>query len=72
LPVNIQQLLTGVLSQYRRRGIAIALKVKTITYAREHGFRRIFTNSSNPAMQALNTKLGFRSGPWRVYLQTLR
>jgi GNAT superfamily N-acetyltransferase len=70
-PFNVQQLLTGVLPHYRRRGIAIALKVKTITYAREHGFRRIFTNSSNPAMQALNAKLGFQSGPWRVYLKTL-
>jgi len=70
-PFNVQQLLTGVLPEYRRRGIALALKVKTITYAREHGFRRIFTNSSNPAMQALNAKLGFRSGPWRVYLKTL-
>jgi ribosomal protein S18 acetylase RimI-like enzyme len=71
-PFNVQQLLTGVLPEYRRRGIALALKLQTITYAREHGFRRILTNSSNPAMQALNAKLGFRSGPWRVYLKTLR
>ncbi len=70
-PYNIQQLLTGVLPQYRQRGIALALKIKTITYAREHGFHRILTNSSNPAMHALNTKLGFRSGPWLVYLKTL-
>lgn len=71
-PFNAQQLLTGVLSCYRRRGIALALKVRTLTYAREHGFLRVFTNSSNPAMQALNAKLGFRSGPWRVYLKTLQ
>jgi len=71
-PFNAQQLLTGVLPGYRRRGIALALKIKTIGYARKHGFGRLFTNSSNPAMQALNAKLGFRSGPWLVYLKTLR
>jgi len=64
--------LTGVLPEYRRRGIATALKVKTISYAREHGFRRIFTNSDNPAMKVLNAKLGFVSGPWRVYRKNLR
>ena len=71
-PFNIQQLLTGVLPRYRRRGIAIALKIKTIDYARRHSFRRILTNSSNPAMQALNAKLGFRPGPWLIFRKTLR
>lgn len=71
-PFNAQQLLTGVLSSYRRRGIALALKVQTLTYAREHGFLRVLTNSSNPAMQALNAKLGFRSGPWRVYMKAIQ
>lgn len=70
-PFNAQQCLTGVLPEYRRRGIALALKVQTLTYAREHGFRRVLTNSSNPAMQALNAKFGFRPGPWRIYLKTL-
>ena len=71
-PNIVQQCLTGVLPEYRRRGIATALKVKTISYAREHGFRRIFTNSDNPAMKVLNAKLGFVSGPWRVYRKNLR
>lgn len=70
-PHNVQQLLTGVLPECRRRGIAQALKIKTIRYACDHGFRRILTNSSNPAMRALNAKLGFRSGPWLVYHKTL-
>jgi len=70
-PSNVQQLLTGILPEYRRRGIATALKMKTIEYAHKHGFRRILTNSENPAMQALNAKLGFRPGPWFVFRKTL-
>jgi GNAT superfamily N-acetyltransferase len=67
----IQQSLTGVRAEYRRQRIALALKVKTISYARDHGFRRIFTNSGNPAMKALNKKLGFQSGPWLVFRKEL-
>jgi GNAT superfamily N-acetyltransferase len=70
-PSNAQQRLTGVLPDYRRRGIATALKINTITYARDHGFLRLLTNSDNPAMQALNAKLGFHSGPWHVYLKNV-
>jgi ribosomal protein S18 acetylase RimI-like enzyme len=68
-PVSL--FLKGVLPEYRRHGIATALKIKTITYARERGFHRLLTNSDNPAMQALNKKLGFHSGSWRVYRKAL-
>jgi hypothetical protein len=37
-PRNIQQCLTGVLREYRRRGVARALKIQTVAYAKEHGF----------------------------------
>jgi GNAT superfamily N-acetyltransferase len=66
-PSSLSQHLTGVRRAYRRQGIALALKLRTIEYAREHGFERILTNSDNPAMRALNRKLGFRAGPWLIY-----
>lgn len=66
-PDCLSQHLTGVRQDYRRRGIALALKLCTIAYARQHGFGRILSNSDNPAMQDLNRKLGFRAGPWLVY-----
>jgi ribosomal protein S18 acetylase RimI-like enzyme len=66
-PDCLSQHLTGVRLDYRRRGIALALKRHTIEYARQHDFARILSNSDNPAMQDLNRKLGFRTGPWLVY-----
>ncbi|MGC4043307.1 MAG: GNAT family N-acetyltransferase [Armatimonas sp.] len=70
-PGCMSQHLTGVRQEYRRKNIAQTLKLRTIEYARQHGFERIMTNSNNPAMQALNRKLGFRSGPWLVYTRTI-
>lgn len=70
-PGIIQQCLTGVLPLYRCRGIALALKLRTIAYCRAHGYRRLLTHSSNPAMIALNRKLNFISGPWRVFYKEL-
>ncbi len=66
-PDCLSQHLTGVRPDHRRRGIALALKLCTVEYARQHGFRRILSNSDNPVMQDLNRKLGFRTGPWLIY-----
>lgn len=66
-PDCLSQHLTGVRRAYRRQGIARALKLHTIDYAKRHGYQRILSNSDNPAMRALNKELGFRTGPWRVY-----
>jgi GNAT superfamily N-acetyltransferase len=66
-PNTLSQHLTGVRRDFRRRGIALSLKMQTIEYARHHGFERILTNSDNPAMRALNRTLGFRAGPWLIY-----
>ena len=66
-----QQHLTGVLPAYRRRGLAAALKGLVVAHARREGYRTLWTNSGNPAMRALNWKLGFRTGPWLVYHKTL-
>jgi ribosomal protein S18 acetylase RimI-like enzyme len=70
-PGNAQQCLTAVLPAYRRRGIALAMKVQVLQYARAHGYRRVLTYSANPAMRALNNRLGGRPGPWLIFRKTL-
>lgn len=55
---------TGVRRAYRRRGIATALKVHAIQYARARGVAEIFTtNDSRNPMYQLNLALGFRPQP---------
>ena len=53
---------TGVIREYRGRGIAIALKLKITEYAQNHGYSTIKTwnDSTNAPMLAVNTKLGFK------------
>lgn len=51
---------TGVLRAYRQRGLATALKVRTIEYAKATGHKYIRTgNEENNPMLMLNKKLGF-------------
>jgi ribosomal protein S18 acetylase RimI-like enzyme len=52
---------TGVLPQYRRRGIARALKLRLHAYARANGYRELHTrnNARNKAMLDLNDNLGY-------------
>ncbi len=61
-PRGLLQELTGVRREYRGKGIAFAMKLKVIEYARENGFERIKTEieSTNAPMLAINTKLGFK------------
>ena len=56
---------TAVHPAHRRRGIALALKLRTIDHARAAGYRAIATdnNAVNAGMLAINTALGFRPGP---------
>ncbi len=54
---------TRVLQSHRRRGIATALKLKTIAFAQAYGANTIQTrNKVNSPMYALNMKLGFEPG----------
>lgn len=52
--------LTGVRKEYRRKGVAKALKVRALSWARSHGIERIHTDTEedNP-MGQLNLQLGF-------------
>jgi GNAT superfamily N-acetyltransferase len=67
--------LTGVRRDYRRRGIALALKLRGIAYARAQGRPTIKTwnETNNCAMIAINDALGFVKQPaWIDFVKTLR
>lgn len=61
-PHSLYQGLTGVLREYRGKGIAVALKLKVLDWARANGFNHIrtFNASTNEGMLAINMKLGFK------------
>jgi mycothiol synthase len=50
---------TGVLSEYQRRGIASALKLHAVLYAKENNIPEIRTWGASKAMLAINEKMGF-------------
>ncbi len=62
IPGGVSHGFTGVRAEYRRRGIATALKVCAIEYAARHGFKtiRAFNRPAHSSLLALNEKLGFR------------
>lgn len=62
LPHGLTQGFTGVRRAYRRQGIATALRLREIEYAKEHGYKVIqsFNRPKQLAALALNEKLGFR------------
>jgi len=64
-PEVLSQNLTGVLREYRGRGIAMALKLQTVRYAREHGYREIRTGNDarNRPMLRINEAMEFVKQP---------
>lgn len=61
---RLYQWLTGTHRDYRRRGIATALKVMGIRMAQRKGYTEILTdNEENNPMYQINLKLGFQSQP---------
>lgn len=71
VPGGVSQGFTGVRAEYRRRGIATALKVCAVEYASRRGFRTIgaFNRPAHSAVLALNEKLGFRRRFTRITLE---
>lgn len=65
---------TGVLRSHRGRGIAMALKLATIEYAKAHGATEIrtWTEANNTGMLAINDRLGFvRQPAWITFEKSL-
>ena len=64
-PSFIWQGLTGVRRDARGKGIAMALKLRTVEYAREHGIREIKTwnDQKNRPMLRINEAMGFVKQP---------
>lgn len=54
---------TGVLPEYRGRGVAALMKLRGVRYAEQRGFPEIRTTNDvgNDAMRRLNERLGFRA-----------
>lgn len=69
---HLQTGLTGVRRAYRRKGIALAIKLKGIAYAKEHGASEIRTSneSNNQGMLAINERLGYVKQP--VWIEFVR
>jgi mycothiol synthase len=66
---------TGVRREYRRRGIALALKLRACTFAKNYGCTQIRTwnAQTNRAMLSINESLGFLKQPaWIAYAKTLK
>jgi RNA polymerase sigma factor (sigma-70 family) len=63
VPGGLTQGFTGVKREYRRQGLATALKVSCIAYAQSHGYRIIqsFNKPEQSAIHTLNQKLGFEA-----------
>jgi GNAT superfamily N-acetyltransferase len=61
-PRSLYQGLTGIRRAYRGKGIAVALKLKVLEFARKNGFDNIrtFNASTNEGMLSINMKLGFK------------
>jgi ribosomal protein S18 acetylase RimI-like enzyme len=63
-PEKLNTGLTGVRREYRRRGIATALKARAIAYAKSLGVKEIETgNEENNPMFQLNLALGYQPAP---------
>ena len=67
-PDILHQELTGVIPEYRGKGIAMALKLKTVEYARAHGKRQIRTwnDTLNRPMLRINEAMGFQKEPAEI------
>jgi mycothiol synthase len=67
--------LTGVRRAYRRKGIALAMKLKGVAYAKQQGAPEIRTSneSTNQAMLSINETLGYVKQPvWLEFVKVFK
>jgi RimJ/RimL family protein N-acetyltransferase len=67
--------LTGTRRAYRRRGLALALKLKAIEYAKAAGVKELRTGNeqNNRPMLSINERLGFEKMPaWIDFAKVLK
>lgn len=66
----LYQGITGVIGSHRRRGIATALKLRAIEFARTYGAETVRTNNEeNNPMYRINLSLGFEPRPARLHFE---
>jgi GNAT superfamily N-acetyltransferase len=73
-PADLYIGLTGVIREYRRRGIALGLKLRAIAWARENGCAvlKTWNESNNRAILSMNERLGFVKQPvWMSWIKVL-
>jgi len=60
-PQTLQTGLTGVRKSHRRKGLALALKLRAAAFAKAYGARYIRTSNhqANRSMLAINEAMGF-------------
>lgn len=69
-PQQLQVGFTAVRREYRRQGIATALKVQAITFAQAYGVERLVTdNEEHNPMYQINLQLGFQPRPAKLAFQ---
>ena len=66
-----ENMLTAVRRDWRRRGLATALKREQIVRARAAGIEQIFTTNdeTNAGMRGVNARLGYRSAPAHIVVK---
>jgi mycothiol synthase len=72
-PAELRTGTTAVLRAHRRRGIALALKVRALEFGQAQGYHRAVTENevNNRGMIAINDQLGFVKNPvWLHYLKS--
>jgi len=73
-PEKLYTGLTGTRRESRRKGIATALKLRALAFAKERGAKRLVTeNEENNPMYQINVRLGFKAIPaWLAFQKEIK